>query len=101
MDNIFDLRFLQAAAANASAGAAAAAPPPQKAPTMSKFVQGSIIFVVALSVLICCYYSFYNWYVKNHREKTNLVHLIGLAMAYIVNEEEQNPFNIVENGVGV
>ena len=99
-----DLRIFLTAVVLASVRAAEeekkeGAPAPAQ-PSFSPFVQIMIIAVVVLSVFFCLYHSFRAWYRNTFRVKTDLVSLMGLALAQITNEEDQNPHNIILNGVG-
>lgn len=53
-----------------------------------------------MCIVFCSSHIAYNYYKKNFREKLSVSSILGLALANICNEENQNPHNIIENGVG-
>lgn len=78
------------------------APPPEEKKTAksSDILKYVITAIILLSILFCIFRLIKDYWQRNHREKIDISSALGLALAYISNEEDQNPNRIIRHGVG-
>lgn len=88
----------------AADGAAEEAPveenPPRKKNNTSLILKWFITFIIFSSIFFCFWRLFKDYWSRNHREKIDIASALGLALAYISNEEDRNPNHIIKHGVG-
>lgn len=81
--------------------AAAEAPQEEKkSSNNSAILKWIITVIILLSIGFCLYRLFRDYWARNHREKIDIASALGLALAYISNEEDRNPNHIIKHGVG-
>lgn len=56
--------------------------------------------IIASSFSFCFYRMAKDYWQRNYREKIDIASALGLALAFISNEEDQNPQHIIKHGVG-
>lgn len=87
---------------NTTAEAPPAAPPAEekKATKNSDILKWLITAIILASVLYCLFRLAKDYWQRHFREKIDISSALGLALAYISNEEDQNPNRIIRHGVG-
>ena len=58
------------------------------------------MILIIICTVVCMILFAIDYYKREFREKKDLVSVLGLCLAQISNEEERNPNNIIQNGVG-
>ena len=73
---------------------------PAKKTNNSQILRWFITAIIILSILFCLYRLIKDYWSRNHRDKIDIASALGLALAYISNEEDRNPSYIIKHGVG-
>ena len=61
---------------------------PQKVNNNSLILKLFVVVLIILSIIFCLYRLVSDYHQRNHREKIDIASALGLALAYISNEED-------------
>jgi len=66
----------------------------------SEILKDFVLSLVIFCIVVCLFMFALNHYKREYRIKMDIGSALGLALAQISNEEDQNPNNIIKHGVG-